>query len=181
MSNKQKIFWITRTAVFVALLVVLQTVTKSMGQYVTGSLVNLVLIASTLLGGMLCGITVALLSPIFAFLLGIGPAMFPIVPAIMLGNLSIVLLWHLFAGRTQETKKTLRYVAALIVGAVTKFLVLYLSIVRLVVPIILKMPEPQATAISASFSLPQLITALIGGILALLIVPVLKKAIKPQN
>ena len=38
-----------RTAIFLALLIAVQFVTRSMGQYVTGSLVNLVLIAAALM------------------------------------------------------------------------------------------------------------------------------------
>ena len=41
-----------RTAIFLALLIAVQFVTRSMGQYVTGSLVNLILIAS----GLMCGL-----------------------------------------------------------------------------------------------------------------------------
>ena len=38
--------------------------------------------------------------------------------------------------------------------------------------------EPMLKALPATFSWPQLITALIGGAVALLIVPVLRKALK---
>ena len=42
MNNSGKIKWITRTAVFIALLVAFQYATKPMGQYVTGSAVNFI-------------------------------------------------------------------------------------------------------------------------------------------
>lgn len=58
-----------------------------------------------------------------------------------------------------------------------KFLVLYIGIVQIAVPIFLGLPEPQAAVISNMFSIPQLITALIGGALALFMFPRLKKAI----
>ena len=70
----KKTLWITETAVMIALLVALQWATKPLGQFVTGSCVNLVLGVSVLVGGLWCGLTVALVSPFFAFLLGIGPA-----------------------------------------------------------------------------------------------------------
>ena len=76
----KKILWITETAVMIAVLVALQWITKPMGQFVTGSCVNLVLGISTLVGGLWCGATVAVLSPFFAFVVGIGPAFLPIVP-----------------------------------------------------------------------------------------------------
>lgn len=178
MDNKARILWITRTAVFVALLVGLQALTKPLGQYVTGSVVNLVLIMSVMLGGLWSGVTVAVLSPLFAFLLGIGPAMFPLTPFIMLGNLALVLVWHFVAGNAPDDKLLSRGIVALVGGAVVKFAVLYLGIVMVAVPFILKLPAPQAAAISAAFSFPQLITAGIGGAVALVILPVLRKAVK---
>ena len=78
-ANK-RILWITETAVMTALLIVLQTATKAGGQYVTGSCVNAVLAVSVLAVGVWSGVVVALLSPFFAFLLGIGPQLLPIVP-----------------------------------------------------------------------------------------------------
>jgi len=82
--------------VMLALLVTLQAVTKSAGQYVTGSCVNLILAVTALTAGLGSGAAVAALSPFFAFLLGIGPQLLPIVPAIALGNLAyVVLLWAL--------------------------------------------------------------------------------------
>ena len=97
-NTNSKLKTLCRTAIFLALLVAVQFVTRSMGQYVTGSLVNLILIASGLLCGLWGGLAVALLSPVCAFLIGIGPAFPQIVPAIMLGNAVIVLVWHLIAG-----------------------------------------------------------------------------------
>lgn len=70
---------------------------------------------------------------------------------------------------------------ATIIGAVAKFGVLYLSIVQFVVPVLLKMPAPKAAMVSGAFSFPQLITALIGGGLSILVVPVLSKALNRQR
>ena len=67
---------------------------------------------------------------------------------------------------------------ALIVGAILKFAALYLGIVKFAVPVLLALPEAKAAVVGAAFSWPQLITAVIGGFIALLIVPTLKKALK---
>ena len=88
----KKTLWITETAVMIALLVALQWATKPLGQFVTGSCVNLVLGVSVLVGGLWCGLTVALVSPFFAFLLGIGPAFLPIVPMVAVGNMVLVVI-----------------------------------------------------------------------------------------
>ena len=164
-----------RTAIFLALLIAVQFVTRSMGQYVTGSLVNLILIAS----GLMClwgGLAVAVLSPICAFFIGIGPAFPQVVPAVALGNAVLVLLWVLIAGA--KNAPIARQAIALVVAAVAKFLTLYLVIVKWLVPMVLTLNEKQTAVLSASFSFPQLITAVIGGVLAMLLVPPLRRAIK---
>ncbi len=45
------------------------------------------------------------------------------------------------------------------------------------IPILLKLPAQQAAAVSALFSLPQLVTALVGGAAAAALFPVLRRAI----
>ena len=167
---KKRILWITETAVMLALLIVLQWATKPLGQIVTGSCVNAVLAVSVLLGGLWCGLTVALVSPICAFLLGIGPQLIAIIPAIALGNLVLVL--HFVYG-----KHIWRRVLAWLGAAVAKFGVLYLVVVQLICRV-LPLKQPQIDTFTAMFSAPQLVTALIGGGVALLIVPVLKKALR---
>ena len=62
---KSKALWVTRTAVMLALLIVLQWLTKPLGQIVTGSCVNAVLAVTVLLTGLSSGVTVAVLSPLF--------------------------------------------------------------------------------------------------------------------
>ena len=170
-----KIRRITETAAMVALLVALQAATAPAGQYVTGSCVNAVLAVTTLVVGVWSGVVVALVSPFFAFLLGIGPQLPPVVPAIAVGNLVfILLLWDL-AGRAGTP--VWRQAVGLVAAAAGKFLALFLIVVQLLCRI-LTLPQPQVEKFTAMFSYPQLLTALIGGALALLIAPVLRKALK---
>ena len=178
----KKIRWITETAVMIALLVALQAITKPIGQLVTGSCVNAVLALSVLLGGMACGITVALISPVMAFLLGIAPQILT-VPAIMAGNTVYVVLLYLIADRSG--KILLRQAAAWICASAAKFAVLYLLVAKLICGVLAEdllaagtMKPPMLQALPVTFGWPQLITALIGGAAALLIVPVLKKALR---
>lgn len=172
MDTKNRILWITRTAVFIALLVALQFATSSMGQFVTGSVVNLILILSVMLGGLASGVTVAVLSPVFASLLGIGPKLLPIIPFIMLGNLAIVLVWYFIAGRAKGGA-TVKNIIAAAAGAVVKFGVLYLGVV-VIAPMLFAVPEPMLVM----FSYPQLITAAIGGAVAVVLLPLLSKVLK---
>ena len=169
---KKRILWITETAVMLALLIVLQWATKPLGQIVTGSCVNAALAVSVLLGGLWCGLTVALVSAFCAFLLGIGPQLIAIIPAIALGNAVLVLVLHFVYG-----KHIWRRVLAWLGAAVAKFGVLYLVVVQFICRV-LPLKQPQIDTFTAMFSAPQLVTALIGGGVALLIVPVLKKALR---
>ncbi len=176
---KSKIRWITQTAVMLALLVTLQYFTKGFGQLVTGSFVNAVLAVCVLLAGLSSGVTVALVSPVMAYLLGIAPQVLT-VPVIMVGNLLYVVMLHLLSG-----KSILRRIAAWVLAANVKFFALYTMVSYVIcdflAPMLLEkglLKTPMLTALPATFGAMQLVTALIGGGVALLITPVLKKAIK---
>ncbi len=169
---KNKTFWLVQTALLVALLVILQAATKAGGQFITGSCVNAVLAVGVLTCGIASGLTVALVSPFMAFLLGIGPALIYIVPAIAVGNVVFVLLLGFLC------KKALwQQVAGLVAAATAKFTSLYL-LVSVLLCSILPLKPMQIKTFQAMFSWPQFVTALIGGAVALSIVPVIKKAIK---
>lgn len=177
MDNKKRTLWITRTAVFIALLIVLQAATASLGNvFITGSIVNMLLVISVMTCGFASGFSVAVISPVIAKLIGIGP-LWILIPFIAAGNIMLVLIWH-FVGNREVRHSYAAYVAALIAAAAAKFFVLYIGIVKIAVPLFLNLPEQQAKVVSNMFSLTQLVTALAGGILAVMILPSLKKAIR---
>lgn len=182
---KKKTLWITQTGAMLALLIALQWVTsfvpKPAGQFVTGSCVNAVLAVTVLLSGMSSGLTVALLSPVFAFLLNIAPNAV-VVPAIMAGNAVFVVVLRLLYG-----KKLWKQVGSWIGAAVVKFGVLYGLVVWVICGVaadalleqgILK--APMLTVLPATFSWSQLVTALIGGGIAVLTAPVIAKALRKK-
>lgn len=183
----KKVRWITETAVMLALLVVLQALTKPLGQLVTGSFVNGVLAITALLVGMSSGITVAVISPVCAFVLGIAPNFVTVLP-IMAGNVCFVVLLRLIAGKSHSP--IWRQPVALAVAAGAKFAVLYLLVVKVICGVasgallgkklgdIVVLAPPMLEKLPAMFSFPQLITALIGGGVALLISPLLRKGIR---
>ncbi|MDH6367311.1 MULTISPECIES: ECF transporter S component [unclassified Breznakia] len=176
MIQNKKILWITQTAVFVALLVVVQAATAPLGNtLITGSLVNMLLIISVMTCGVFSGMSVALISPIMAKLVGIGP-LWSIIPFVALGNISLILVWY-FVGNRKMSSLYVSYIVACVLGAIAKFVVLYIGVVKIAVPIILALPEPQATVVSTMFALPQLFTALLGGVVALLVLPRIKQAL----
>ena len=176
---KKRILWITETAAMLALLVVLQALTKPLGQLVTGSCVNAVLAVTVLFCGLGSGITVALISPVCAYLLGIAPQVLT-VPVIMLGNAAFVAVLRLVSGK-QIWKNVMAWLAA----ALCKFALLYVLVKYGICGILAEgllaqglLKTPMLTALPATFGAMQLVTALIGGGLALLLVPVLKKALR---
>lgn len=186
----KKIRWITQTAAMLALLIALQWVGSQIPepttkQLVTGSLVNCILVVTTLKAGRSSGITVALISPVLACMFKIAPVLIA-APIIMVGNVCYVLLLDLFLGKS--LKPLWKQPVALVLASTVKFIVLYLLGIKLAagllfgaldgksfagMPVMSQMVLKQVTNM---FSWFQLVTALIGGGVALLITPVLRKA-----
>ena len=131
--------------------------------------------------GLYSGVTVALISPVMAYLLGIAPQILT-VPAIMVGNTVYVVLLYFIAGT--DSKKVLRRAAAWIIAATVKFATLYAIVVWLICGVFAErlmdagtLKAPMLNMLPATFSWPQLITALIGGAVALIIAPLIRKAL----
>ncbi len=174
---------LTETAVLLALLVTLQAVTKSFGQLVTGSCVNTILAIAALFTGLGSGITIALISPILAFLLGIAPNLITVVP-IMAGNTCFVVLLRLLYRKPLWTGPL-----AVIVASAVKFGVLYGLVVKVICGVAadallgqklgqtVLLAPPMLKMLPTMFTWPQLFTALIGGAVALFVTPLLKKAL----
>lgn len=174
---RNKILWITRTAVMMAVLIALQWATSGLGQFVTGSCVNLVLALTTLVVGLWAGVAVALLSPFCAFLLGIGAKLIQLIPIIALGNMVLVVLTAVLL--SSKALPWWRKVVGIAASALCKFLVLYIGVVQVFIPVMGDaLKEKQIQTFTATFSWPQLVTALIGTTVAVLIVPVIRKAIR---
>lgn len=174
---KNKALFLTRTALMLALLIALQALTKPLGQMVTGSCVNAVLALTAFLLGGGSAAVVALLSPVFAYFLGIAPQILT-VPAIMLGNLVYVLLL------SRRFRALWQGVLLLLAAAVAKFALLYAFVAGLLCSLAADallarglLKGPMLTALPATFSWPQLATALMGGTVALCAAVLLKKAL----
>jgi hypothetical protein len=187
----KKIRWITETAVMLALLVCLQWVgsfvpNQMTKQLLTGTMVNCVLAVTALMVGLSSGITVALISPVCAFLLGIAPNFITVLP-IMIGNSFYVALLYFIIGKTRRFGW--QQPVALVSAAVVKFGVLYLLVVKVICGVAagsllgkklgetVLLAPPMLKMLPTMFAWPQLVTALTGGVIALAIVPVLRKAL----
>lgn len=177
---KRNILWLTETAVMLAVLITIQTITKPMGQIVTGTGVNAVLGITTMVCGVASGAVVALVSPVAAFLLGIAPQILT-VPAIMMGNLVLVLVlgWK----RKSSQHMWVDYLRC-VCGAVAKFSVLYFLVVQVICHLAADyfmqsgtLKPPMVSVLTTTFAWPQLITALLGSVLATWIAPVLRRVL----
>ena len=174
----KKILLMTETAFMLALLITLQWATKAFGQMITGSCVNGVLTITVLLVGLPGGLAVAVLSPVFAFSLGIAPNVLT-VPAIMVGNSIYVLLLHFLYKRVPGVK-----IVAVGLAAVGKFTALF-TLVNWVVCDLAAQPlmetgllkAPMLIQLPTSFGIVQLFTALIGGAVGALLCESLRKAL----
>ncbi|MFU0801308.1 MAG: ECF transporter S component [Xylanivirga thermophila] len=177
---KDKTKKITYTAILLALTLVFQSlrniIPQGMDQYIIGSLVNACLIISAIIVGMGGGIAISVIAPLVALLQ--GEIAFPIlVPFVAIGNSVIVIVVALLYDKNKYL--------ALSLGTILKFLVLYIMIVYMAIPIITpKLPPEKAkkvtSLLSLKFSWPQLVTAAIGSIIAISIVPAITKANREQ-
>lgn len=172
--------FITRTAILLALTIVFQSMgrflTPFLGSYnsfVVGPLVNASLLVSTALVGIGAGAVIAIASPFGAILTGAAIPL-PFAPFIAIGNFIIVFFFYILMNRSQ--------IIGLVTGAFLKFAFLWGSVLLMIPVLTAGQPEKKATAMKASllfsFSWPQLVTALVGGILAILVIKAIRRTVK---
>lgn len=153
-----KVRYLTRTALLLALTLVAQMM--GLPQPITGPLVNMFLFLAVLLIGMGGGSVIGALTPWIALSRGILlPPLAPMVPFIAASNIALVLCFGLL-------RKVNKYMA-LLIAAIVKFLILVAG-----VRFFVQVPAKAAQALQ----MPQLITALIGGVVALIFYQLLVKA-----
>jgi riboflavin transporter FmnP len=170
MKNKNVAF-VTRTAVLLALCVIVQLVTSV--QMVKGPLVNVVLLIAAIACGLPCGLIVAVLNPLLVFVISAPAAMKlcpQILPVVMVGNCVLVAVaWML--------RKPLMGIAGLAAGAVAKALVMGALTSYVVVPLFGAKLAAKGidAAVKLMFGISQLYTALIGAAVFFVLWQVLKK------
>ena len=156
-TSQSMIRWVSRTAVLFALTLVIQLL--GLPQFITGPLVNAFLLLATMVVGVSSGMVIGLFTPWVAFSRGILPApMGPMIPFIMLGNVTIVIVFFLITTRRENNIGFLGL--GIVIGSIAKYLVLSQSVAFLV-----SVPPP----VAKMMQFPQLITALVGGVIAIVI------------
>jgi hypothetical protein len=140
-------------------------------QWLTGPIVNAILILVLFLVGVRSALVVALVPSLMALAGGLLPAVLaPAVPFIMISNVIFVLS----IDRAYDwSKNSLRgYWLGVLIGAVLKFIFLYFS-VSWIVKLLVK--QELAVAVARMMSWPQLVTAVAGGVIAFVILKWLKR------
>ncbi len=172
---------ITRTAMFLALAFVFQLFGRlvSLGDYntfIVGSMVNACLIISTLTVGLWSGVAIAVLTPLTALFTvhsAVSAFLLPFAPFVALGNLTLVLSIYMFRNKNK--------VVGLVTGAIVKFGVLIGS-VNLCLYVIggaFNMKQPIAQKLATfMFSWPQLVTAILGGIISFAVIRAINKSFR---
>ena len=100
-------------------------------------------------------------------------------PCVSLGNAVYAVLFALLVGGFLQKKKLPAAYGSMVLAAAAKFAALYLVLVRLVAPAVI--PAAKLSTVTAAFTWPQLLTAVIGGVLACLTAPVLCRALEKKN
>lgn len=150
--------WITQAGLLLALTLVIQML--GFPQFVTGPLVNMMLILSAFFVGGLGGSLIGGLTPWIAITRGIlPPPLAPMIPFIIAGNIVLVLSYYFLQNKSKYL--------AIITGAAVKYAILTVG-VRFLVDV-----PPK---IAKMMQIPQLLTALAGGFLALFIIKFIKRA-----
>lgn len=131
-------------------------------QWVTGPIVNAVLILALILVGIRSALIIALIPSVIALSSGLLPAILaPMVPFIMISNVILVLSVDWFYRNMKNGQ--VGYWTGVGIGAMLKFLFLFAS-VDVISRLLLK--KELAIKVAQMMSWPQLATALAGGVLA---------------
>lgn len=133
-------------------------------QFITGPLVNVIIIFTGLYAGLAAGLLVAVLSPVMAYFFSPAPVMQALpqmIFVVIIGNALIVLFAVLF-------KRKL--ILGLAIGVVAKVLAIWILSSFVVIPIFGSgLAKPMIEAVRVTFSVNQLITSAIGAVIICLI------------
>lgn len=140
-------------------------------QWLTGPIVNAILILALFLVGIRSALVLCLIPSMMALVGGLLPAILaPIIPFIMIGNVILVLTIDWFYTNIKESSKG--FVIGVVAGAALKFIFLFMS-VSIISDLLIK--QELAMKVAQMMSWPQFATALSGGMLAWIALKWLKR------
>lgn len=170
---KNKTQFITRTALLLAVAIAFQIFGKFIpyNNFIVGPVVNAVIIIATASAGIWSGAAISVIAPLVSALTNkaaIAPLIIAFSPFIIIGNLIIALCYFLLRKKSK--------VGGLAAGAVLKFAFLYASIS--VFTSVVEMKPQVAATLTNLFSWPQLLTAVIGGAAAFIVLKLAGKVLE---
>lgn len=164
---------LTIAGMLLGLVIVVQLIGRSypdITRNFVGPIINLILILCAWYSGNKYGLLMATLTPLMAWLTGqLNPVMAPFIPFIMVSNLLFVLGFILFK------HTTVKRAIGIALGSVLKYAFLLGSVTYVVPRLNLGIPAPVQKNMVVAFGTVQLIAALVGGYLAILIIEALRK------
>lgn len=149
---------IDRTSVitFVILLGIASAAPLIGNQFVTGSIVNATLLIAVSLLGMRNGLLIGLIPSSIALATGLlPPVLAPMIPFIIVGNAILVVTFGYLRNKN--------YWLGLVSGSVLKFAFLF-GTSSIVINLLIN--QKMAASVAMMMSWPQLVTAIVGGLLA---------------
>lgn len=165
-----------RSSLLLALVIVFQSIGRAypqISQFFVGTAINCILLVATQISSLGWGITIGMMTPLFAWLLGqLNPAFAPFIPFIIIGNLIYIIIFWYF-----KRYKRIGAIVGIIIGALFKYLFLYISASKLIGLLNLSIPPKLVSKLVVAMGVPQLITAVIGGFIAIIILKVLSKTL----
>jgi hypothetical protein len=172
--SKRSLF-ISRLALLISLTLVIQI--AGFPQPITGPLINMLLFITVTLLGWIAGAILGCLTPLIALIRGQLPAMLaPLVPFIAIANTILVLVYFLIYSQILKRTnlvKWLKIIIAVIFAAIAKYLFFILT-VKIIFPLIVNFSLPDNVVII--LMTPQLLTALVGGVLFLILLNILNRS-----
>lgn len=178
---------LVQTALLLAICIVSQYF-KNISVYITGPVVNATIIIAVLAAGLWSGVLISIVAPVTAFFFTGSPIMAAIplmFPVVMAGNAILaVSVWYF----EEKTSFKWKLPAGLLAGSVLKAVFMGIVVVLIILPVFgdnvaARLPKPEAlpkvlATARVTFSVTQLITALIGSVLSYAIWLPLKKYLK---
>lgn len=156
--------------IFLAASLALQIAAGGGGYLPRGICADFALAAAVYGGGYWCALALACLSPLGAFLLGLGPDYFRFVPFLAIGNAAFVSLLYVMGRRELFLERA----GALGMAGVARLILLWITLLRVLIPA-MDLPEQEMGRVAFPFTWPQIFTALVGGGIAAALYPPLRR------
>lgn len=172
MNTKKETRNMIFSALFLTLAVLIQILGKNIpqiNQFFVGPMVNAILLLTVYFAGLKWAILIGVLTPVLAFFAGVLAApMAPFIPFIAAGNLLYSSVFALLKDR-----KSGEFIG-FILASVMKFALLFVSATQLIDLFAIGIPEPVKAKLAVTMGVPQLLTALAGGFIAVALYKMLK-------